>query len=203
MEKPKRARRRKLDTAKVDLKPPIGSNRSGGQGAHREVGSEGLEEKCRVVIDGSNPDDEPVGQRWGMVEPALWRRRQLGSTPSHQGVCGRHGTEETRVTQGGLVSSKRQVWSRYCDTRGRKGGKTGNTNIDLEPPGGRYGYKRERSSGRCGARSRIGARYSGTRSEQKASDRCLGAAAPTCPKGPSEGEGPVLCWMEESSWNGE
>ena len=27
--------------------------------------------------------------------------------PSHHGVCGRHGGEEARVTQGDLVSSKR------------------------------------------------------------------------------------------------
>jgi hypothetical protein len=29
------------------------------------------------------------------------------------------------VTQGGLVSSEGKVWSRYCDTRRRKGGKRG------------------------------------------------------------------------------
>jgi len=44
---------------------------SGGQGVHREVESEGYEEKYRAVIDGGCPDDEPVGQRWGKVEPAL------------------------------------------------------------------------------------------------------------------------------------
>ena len=101
------------------------SQDSGGQGAHREVGSEGLAENHRVVIEGSHPDDEPVGQRWGMVEPALWRRRRQGSTPSYHGVCGRHGGEEARVTQGDLVSSKRQVWSKSCDTRRRKGGQRG------------------------------------------------------------------------------
>src|SRR5215203_159432 len=41
-----------------------------------------------------------------------------------------------------------------------------------EAPDGRSGYKRKRRSDRSGARSRIGARYSGTGSEQKASDRC-------------------------------
>jgi hypothetical protein len=97
----------------------------GGQGVHREVGSEGLEENHRVVIDGSYPEGEPVGQRWAMVKPALWRRRRLGSSPSYQGVCGRHGGEETCVTQGGLVSSERKVWLRYGDTRRRKGGKRG------------------------------------------------------------------------------
>jgi hypothetical protein len=43
MEKPKRARRRKSETAKADLKPPLWS--SGGQGVRREAESEGHEEK--------------------------------------------------------------------------------------------------------------------------------------------------------------
>ena len=77
MEKPKRARRRKLDTAKADLEPPLAV--PGGQGVHREVESEGHEEKYRAVIDGGYPEDEPVGQRWGKVEPALWRRRRSHS----------------------------------------------------------------------------------------------------------------------------
>ena len=34
---------------------------SGGQGVHREVESEGLEEKCRAVIDEGYLKDEPVG----------------------------------------------------------------------------------------------------------------------------------------------
>src|SRR5262252_756455 len=78
MEKPKRARRRKRETSQggpeaTDLKY------SGGQGVHREVESEGHEEKYRAVIDGGYPEDEPVGQRWGKVEPALWRRRRTHS----------------------------------------------------------------------------------------------------------------------------
>ena len=36
-----------------------------------EVESEGHEEKYQAVIDGGHPEDEPVGQRWGKVEPAL------------------------------------------------------------------------------------------------------------------------------------
>jgi hypothetical protein len=42
----------------------------GGQGVHREVGSEGHEEKYRAVVDGETRD-EPVGQRWGKVESAV------------------------------------------------------------------------------------------------------------------------------------
>ena len=48
----------------------------GGQSVHREVGFEGHVEKYRAVINGGYPEDEPVGQRWGKVEPALWGRRR-------------------------------------------------------------------------------------------------------------------------------
>jgi hypothetical protein len=70
MEKPKRARKRKLDTDQGGPAAAI-SQYSGGQGVHREVESEGLAEKYRAVINGGYPDDELVGQRWGKVEPAL------------------------------------------------------------------------------------------------------------------------------------
>jgi len=52
MERPKRARRRKPETAKADLQPP-NSKYPGGQGVHREVESEGHEEKYRVVVEGA------------------------------------------------------------------------------------------------------------------------------------------------------
>jgi hypothetical protein len=35
----------------------------GGQGVHGDVKSEGLEEKYQTAIDGSDSDDELVGQR--------------------------------------------------------------------------------------------------------------------------------------------
>jgi hypothetical protein len=63
----------------------------GGQGVHREVGSEGHEEKYQAVIDGGYPEDEPVGQRWGKVESALWRRRRYSFT------------HRTKVFAGGMV----------------------------------------------------------------------------------------------------
>ena len=52
MEKPTRARKRKLDTDKTDLEPPTRLS-PGGQGVHREAGSEGHEEKYRVVVEGA------------------------------------------------------------------------------------------------------------------------------------------------------
>ena len=86
MEKPKRARRRKSDTAKADLKPPLSI--SGGQGVRREAESEGHEEKYRAVIDRGYPEDEPVGQRWGKVEPALWGRRRSHSPTRYKVIAG-------------------------------------------------------------------------------------------------------------------
>ena len=56
---------------------------------------------CGAVL-GRNRRDEPVGQSQGAVEPALWRRRHIASPLAHQGVCGRHGTEDFRVTPGDL-----------------------------------------------------------------------------------------------------
>ena len=49
---------------------------TGGQGVGREAESGGFAEKHRAVVDGGHPDDEPVGQREGKVEPALWGRRR-------------------------------------------------------------------------------------------------------------------------------
>ena len=66
MERSKRARKRKLDTAKTDLKPPLAVLRRAGcpSSEYRKMESEGPAEKYRAVIDGET-QDEPVGQRWG------------------------------------------------------------------------------------------------------------------------------------------
>ena len=65
------------------------------------MGSEGYAEKYRAVVDEGYLKDEPVGRRWDKVEPALWGEGIL-IHPPHQGVCGRHGTEDLSVTPGGL-----------------------------------------------------------------------------------------------------
>ena len=73
MQTSKRARRRKLDTAKAELEPLLAVLRRAGcpSSEYRKMESEGHEEKYRAVIDGGYLEDEPVGQRWGKVEPAL------------------------------------------------------------------------------------------------------------------------------------
>src|SRR4051812_36973230 len=88
---------------------------------------------------------------------------------------------------------------RHSQTKGRA---TGNAKPGLEPPGGRCGYKRKRSSGRCGARSRIGARYSGTESEQKAPDRHRRVTTPIAPKRPVGGGRPRAVWQRRASRTG-
>jgi hypothetical protein len=60
--------------SKAGLEPPL--EIPGGQGVHREVESEGHEEKRRAVTGGGYLDHEPVGQRRGKVEPAYHRRNR-------------------------------------------------------------------------------------------------------------------------------
>src|SRR2546426_7547708 len=51
-----------------------------------------------------SPSDEPVGQRWVRSSPHHEGEGVL-IHPPYQGNCGRHGTEEQRVTSGGLTES--------------------------------------------------------------------------------------------------
>jgi hypothetical protein len=129
MEKSKRAQRRKPAT---DQDRPVAAVwvYRGGQGVHREVESEGLEEKFRAVIDGGDPGDEPVGQRWDKVEPALWGRRRAPSPTvprclrtARNGrstrdlrrtgrVCGWHRSKRAYKPQGERASEARPVVGR-------------------------------------------------------------------------------------------
>jgi hypothetical protein len=80
----------------------IHRNRCAGQGAHREVESEGFAANRRAVAEVG----EPVGQI--QVMPSLHYGGE-GSTWdawTQQGVCGRHGGEGVRVTPGGLARSR-------------------------------------------------------------------------------------------------
>ena len=66
MERPKRARRRKPETVQ-DGPEATAQLDSGGQGVHREMESEGHEEKYRAVIEGATPK-----VNWSAkVEPAV------------------------------------------------------------------------------------------------------------------------------------
>ncbi|MGH9630490.1 MAG: hypothetical protein ACRD7E_19430 [Bryobacteraceae bacterium] len=75
MEKPKRARKRKPETSQGG---PGATNQqfSGGQGVHREVESEGHEEKYRAVIDGGHPEMNRSAK--GGARSSLVRRDKTG-----------------------------------------------------------------------------------------------------------------------------
>lgn len=95
--------------------------------------SEGHEEKYRAVIDGGDPEDEPVGQRWGKVEPALWRRRRTHSPTAPRCMrAARYGRIARDLRRTGAVPG----WQR-----------------------GKGAYKRKRSGKRCCASSRTTAKY--------------------------------------------
>ena len=119
MEKPKRARKRKLETDQGGPEA-IHLQVSGGQGVHREVESEGHEEKYRAVIDGGHPEDEPVGQRWGKVEPALRRRRRSHSPTAPRCLrTARYGRTTCDLRRTGRVT--RWHWSKQTYKRKRSG----------------------------------------------------------------------------------
>jgi hypothetical protein len=73
-----------------------------GQGAHREVGSEGFAAKRRAVAE----QGEPVGQIQAEASLHYGGEANTWNAWAQQGVCGRHGVKATRVTPGGLVRSR-------------------------------------------------------------------------------------------------
>jgi len=73
-----------------------------GQGAHREVGSEGFAAKRRAVAE----QGEPVGQIQAMPSLHYGGEGSTWGAWTQQGVCGRHGGEGACVTPGGLVRSR-------------------------------------------------------------------------------------------------
>jgi hypothetical protein len=68
---------------------------------------------------------------------------------------------------------------------------------DLIGEGSAQEHKRKRNSDRCGARSRIGARYYRTGSEQKVPDRHHRAATPVGTKRPTGGGRPRTVWRRQ------
>jgi hypothetical protein len=72
-----------------------------GQGAHREVGSEGFEAKHRAVAE----NGEPVGPIQMMPSLHYGGEGNTWGIWTQQGVCGRRGGKVLCVTPGGLVRS--------------------------------------------------------------------------------------------------
>jgi len=64
----------------------------------------GIEEKYRAVIEGATPKMNRSA-KGGTGRACHTEAKALLIHPPHQGGCGRHGTEEQRVTSGGLAES--------------------------------------------------------------------------------------------------
>jgi hypothetical protein len=103
MEKPKRARKRKPETSQgrpeaTNLQSPEGRVsivRWNPKGMRRSTGlqSMGATPKMNRSAKGGARSSLHYGGEGALIHPP------------HQGVCGRHGTEEQRVTSGGLAGS--------------------------------------------------------------------------------------------------
>src|ERR1700691_241843 len=66
---------------------------------------------------GGSPDDEPVGQRWGKVEPAIWRRRRSHSPTAPRCLrTAQYGRTARDLRRTGRVSG----WLRSKQTYKRK-----------------------------------------------------------------------------------
>src|SRR6202140_1437707 len=101
METPTRARRRKLDTAKADLKPPstpegrVSIARWNPKGLRRSTGPQSM----------GAPSPMNRSPKAGAGPSLHYGDEGVLLHPPHQGGCGRHGAEERRVTSGGLAAS--------------------------------------------------------------------------------------------------
>ena len=130
---------------------------TGGQGVHREVGSEGLAEEYRAVIEGALPHDESVGQRRGKVEPARWRRRRSYLPTRRTKVfASGTGTGELDVTPGGLVVFSGGTGTTDPKSREAKWGRMrGEQSDNRTVPQARRKPGDRASSGRVGRGSRL------------------------------------------------
>ena len=84
------------------LRPAVLVAGGAGQGAHREVGSEGFAANHRAVAE----QGEPVGQIQVIPSRHYGGEGSTWTTWAQQGVCGRHGVEGACVTPGDLVRSR-------------------------------------------------------------------------------------------------
>jgi len=103
---PKRARgwkRRRRPRGWTYVRAQLGTA-TGWQGVRREAESEGLAEQYRAVVKGAIPRTNRSAQG-GARSSLHYGGEGVLIHPPHQGVCGRHGTEDLRVTPGGLMWS--------------------------------------------------------------------------------------------------
>ena len=94
----RRTKVRARETAKTGAKSGHCRETTGGQGVHREVESEGLEEQYRAVVKGATPRTNRSAKD-GARSSRHYDGEGVLIHPSYQGVCERHGTEDLVVVR--------------------------------------------------------------------------------------------------------
>src|SRR5215831_15042461 len=94
----------------------------GGQGVHREMGSEGLASNLRAVAKGESQANRSAPS--ALIRAYSLKAKEIPAERAQtHGVCGRHGGTEKRLTWGDLVAFPMKV---FMPPSGRRaGGKIG------------------------------------------------------------------------------
>lgn len=92
----------------------------GGQGVHREMGSEGPASNLRAVAKGESQANRSATS--ALIRARSLRAKEIpAERVQTQGVCGRHGGTEERLTWGDLVAFPRKVFMPRLGPKSRRG----------------------------------------------------------------------------------
>jgi hypothetical protein len=92
----------------------------GGQGVHREMESEGPASKLRAVAKGESQANRSATS--ALIRARSLRAKEIpAERVQAQGVCGRHGATEERLTWGDLVAFPMKVFMPQWGPKSRRG----------------------------------------------------------------------------------
>ena len=96
------------------------SNARGGQGVHREMGSEGLASNLRAVAKGESQANRSATS--ALIRACSLEAKEIpAERVQAHGVCGRHGGTEERLTWGDLVAFPMKVFMPRSGPKSRRG----------------------------------------------------------------------------------
>jgi hypothetical protein len=92
----------------------------GGQGVHREMESEGLASNLRAVAEGESQANRSATS--ALIRACSLKAKEIPAERApRQGVCGRHGGTEERLTWGDLVAFSMKVFMPRLGPKSRRG----------------------------------------------------------------------------------
>lgn len=125
----------------------------GGQGVHREMESEGLASNLRAVAKGGSQANRSATS--ALIRARSLRAKEIPAERAPaQGVCGRHGGTEKRLTWGDLVACPERVF--MPPGEGRRAGGHGRA-IRPRPKGQTHAQREVRDLGVATTRRESGA----------------------------------------------